>query len=402
MLRCRMADEARQAIMPVASRRVWPGRGVGRRSRQYRPRRATRHRFEQRETDVRTVLWWGRFDPGYSRNRNLRKLFARLDWRIADFRPRQSRLAHWEAHLRRLPRPDLVWVPCFRQRDIRAASRWAARHGVPLAIDPLISAYDKQVDERHKLAADSRQARRLLAWERDLFGRADLVIADTPAHADYFTGTLGVSRERTRVIHVGADDALFHPAPPPRRDHGPVEILFYGSFIPLQGPQIVVEAARLYAGPPARWVMLGNGPLRPACEQAAQGLDNLVFEDWLPYEALPARIHQADILLGVFGTTAKANRVIPNKVFQALASGRPVVTRSAAGYPDELNSPAASGLIWVAAGNPQQLADAVARLAADAGERDRLGVAAAAANARHFAESRLQGQLAHALAQLGL
>jgi glycosyltransferase involved in cell wall biosynthesis len=351
---------------------------------------------------VRSVLWWGRFDPGYSRNRNLRKLFARLGWRITDFHPRHSGLADWQAHLRRLPAPDLVWAPCFRQRDIRAASRWAARHGVPLAIDPLISAYDKQVDERRKLAAESRRAKRLLAWERDLFKRADLVVADTPAHADYFSRTLGVSPDRIQVIYVGADDALFRPVPPRASEAGPVEVLFYGSFIPLQGPETVVEAARLYTGPAARWVMLGDGPLRPACEQAARGLDNLAFENWLPYEELPARIHQADILLGVFGTTPKADRVIPNKVFQALASGRPVVTRAASAYPDELSRSDDSGLIWVAAGDSQQLADQVARLAADRSARHRLGVAAAATIERYFAAPRIEQQLARALAQLGL
>lgn len=349
---------------------------------------------------MRSVLWWGRFDPDYSRNRNMRTMFTRLGWQLRDFQPRHSGLGDWEARLRRLPRPDLVWVPCFRQRDIRAASRWAARHGVPLAIDPLISAYDKQVDERRKLSADSRRARRLLAWEQGLFRRADLVIADTPSHADYFSAVLGISPDRIHVVYVGADDKLFRPASP-NQHTGPVEILFYGSFIPLQGPQVVVEAARLYEGPAARWVMLGDGPLRKPCEQAAQGLANIVFEDWLPYEKLPAQIHRADILLGVFGTTPKADRVIPNKVFQALACGRPVVTRSASAYPEPLSKVNDAGLVWTAPGDAQALADKVATLAAAQHERHRLSHAAATTSQRYFAESQIEQQMSRALAVLG-
>lgn len=348
-----------------------------------------------------TVLWWGRFDSGYSRNRVLRKLFADLGWQVRDFHPKFAGLAHWEARLHRVPRPDLVWVPCFRQRDLAAASRWARRQGVPLAFDPLISAYDKQTDERGKLKPESLRAKRLLSWERGLFQRAGLVIADTPAHADYFSKVLGVPGNKLAVVYVGAEEALFKPAPmASRNENRPFEVLFYGSFIFLQGPQVVIEAARLYRGPPVKWVLLGQGPLRAQCEENARGLTNLSFEDWLPYEALPARIHQADILLGVFGTTPKAGRVIPNKVFQSLACGRPVITRSAGAYPESLMGEAVTGLVWTPAGNAQSLADRVAALAAQPEALQQFGDAAAQTSRQYFAESVVRHQLNTALENL--
>lgn len=330
------------------------------------------------------VLWWGRFDPGYSRNRILRAHFAELGWQVQDFRPCFAALADLEATLRRQPLADLVWVPCFRQRDLAAASRWARRHGISLIFDPLISAYDKQVDERGKLDAGGGRAHRLLGWERALFKRADRLIADTPAHADYFAETLGVDRERIDVVYVGAEETLFHPQHPAARGEAPCQVLFYGSFIPLQGPQVVVDAARLYQGPPVKWVLLGEGPLRGDCEARAEGLSNLVFEEWLPYEALPGRIRQADILLGAFGTTPKAGRVIPNKVFQSLASGRAVVTRSAEAYPEALRTARDSGIEWVPAGDARALADKVAALASDHNKLRRLGEAAARTSGQFF------------------
>jgi glycosyltransferase involved in cell wall biosynthesis len=345
-----------------------------------------------------TVLWWGRFDPDYSRNRILRKLLAELGWQVRDFRPRLSGLGDWEARLRAVPRPDLVWVPCFRQRDLAAASRWARSHGIPLLFDPLISAYDKQVDERGKLDADSPRARRLLAWERKLFRRADRIIADTPAHADYFAERLGADGAKCAVVYVGAEEAIFSPRPMhAKQPEEALEVLFYGSFIPLQGPGIVIEAARRYRGEPAKWTLLGNGPLRKACEEQAAGLRNVAFEDWMPYDQLPARIQQADILLGVFGTTAKASRVIPNKVFQSLASGRPVVTRSAGAYPDDLAAEAHSGLVWVPAGDAQGLAERVADLASDRDALHQLGLAAGETSRKHFSESVVRRQLSEAL-----
>jgi glycosyltransferase involved in cell wall biosynthesis len=347
------------------------------------------------------VLWWGRFDPGYSRNRILRGLFGELGWTVRDFHPRLSALADVEAGLRGVARPDLVWVPCFRQRDVAAACRWARRRGVPLVFDPLISAYDKQVDERGKLEAGSARAGKLLERERRQFGCADRVVADTPAHADYFAQVLGVAPERLDVIFVGAEAALFRPAPAPVRDGDrPLEVLFYGSFIPLQGPQVVVEAARLYRGPPVTWTLLGQGPLRAECEAAAAGLTNVRFEDRLPYAELPARIHRADILLGVFGTTPKAGRVIPNKVYQALACGRPVVTRVSPAYPDGLREASDSGLVWTKPGDAASLAEQVGRLASAPDTLEVLGRSAARSSTRYFSPEALREQLAGTLERL--
>jgi hypothetical protein len=84
----------------------------------------------------RTVLWWGRFDPDYSRNRVLRQQLGELGWSIRDFRPLISRFATAEAALRRIPAPDLVWIPCFRQRDAAAAISWAKPREVPVLFDP--------------------------------------------------------------------------------------------------------------------------------------------------------------------------------------------------------------------------------------------------------------------------
>jgi glycosyltransferase involved in cell wall biosynthesis len=313
---------------------------------------------------MRTVLWWGRFDANYSRNRILRELLPELGWRVVDFQPRFSGLADWEARLRNLPRPDLVWLPCFRQRDVAAASRWARSKRVPLLFDPLISAYDKQVFERGKISPDSARARRLLAREAELFQRADSILADTEEHARYFREAFQVASERVHVVYVGAEEGLFMPGEQPQKTPGEaLEALFYGGFIPLQGAPVIIEAARRYAGPPLRWTLIGSGPELAQCKRAATGLSNVTFEPWVDYAALPARIRRADILLGVFGATQKAGRVIPNKVYQSLACGKPLITRQAPAYPADLTDAADSGVRWVAAGDADALAAQVAALA---------------------------------------
>ena len=95
------------------------------------------------------VLWWGRFDSGYSRNRVYISLFSKLGWDVDFFFVKLwPRFGDVEAFFRGLQfreKPDLVWVPVARQRDILAACRWAHRRGIPVIFDPMISAWDKKV-----------------------------------------------------------------------------------------------------------------------------------------------------------------------------------------------------------------------------------------------------------------
>lgn len=347
---------------------------------------------------MRTVLWWGRFDADYSRNRILRSILKELGWQVLDFHPRYSQLANWEARFKHIPKPDLVWVPCFRQRDLAAASRWAKSKNVPLLFDPLISAYDKQVFERRKIQEGSAKAARLLKWEQQLFQSADILLADTREHARFFIDTLGVRREKVHVVFVGAEEALFKPGPAPEKQAGePLEALFYGSFIPLQGASVIIEAARQYQGPPLRWTLIGAGPELAACKRAAQGLTNVSFEPWMDYAKLPERIRRADILLGVFGATPKAGRVIPNKAFQALACGKPVVTRQAAAYPEELVDAVGLGIVWVPKGDATALAETLTELTSNPGPLSMLGLQARSTFEGFFSESAIKESLAKVL-----
>ncbi|MCF8468325.1 MAG: glycosyltransferase [Sneathiella sp.] len=344
----------------------------------------------------KTVLWWGRFDPDYSRNRILRQAFTALGWRIEDFRPRISALGTFEAALKNIKAPDLVWLPAFRQRDLAAAARWAKARNIPLVFDPMISAYDKQVFERAKFPETSGKAQKLLRWETTLFHLASIVIADTAGHAAFFEETFALSPEKIRVIALGAEENLFQAAPMEiRPEEEPLEALFFGSFIGLQAPEIIVEAARLCEAPVC-WTLLGDGPLKTRCRQMAIGQPNVSFEDYLPYPALPERIRKADILLGIFGTSDKAARVIPNKVYQSLACGRVVITRLSSAYP-----PAETmGLLQLPAGDAKALADKVTELCGRRGELPALGAAARTYYETNFSTETVQSQLAGVLSEV--
>lgn len=342
---------------------------------------------------TRTLLWWGNSDINYSRNRICRQAMQAMGYRIVDFRPWFRWGVQWQASMHRLGKPDLVWVPCFRQRDISAARVWATRHQVPLLVDPLISAWDKQVFERAKFAPDSDQAKRLKIWESGLLQSADIVLADTDLHARLFAEELGVAPERLFTVHVGAEESLFQPR---LRNctASKIEVLFYGSFIGLHGVETIIEAARLACDQPnIIWTLLGDGPQKPDCIERAKGYENIRFESAIPYNDLPQRIANADILLGVFGDSAKAGNVIPNKVFQALACGKPVITRHSSTYPQKESPEANAGLALIAPANPNALLNAVMAWAANPATLPARGEAARTYYDANFSQQHIQTQL---------
>lgn len=311
---------------------------------------------------MRSVLWWGRSDREYSRNRLVLSLFEELGWTVDFFHPMSSRTGLLESYCARRQKPDLIWTPCFRQTDIASAAHWADKWRVPLIIDPLISAYQKEVFERRKWPPNSSRALKRKAWESRLFSMADVVVADTPAHADFFRDELQVEPQKIYVLYVSAEEDHFKPLPFPD-DKEPLEVLFYGSFLPLQGIDVIIKAAKLTDDSRIHWTLLGGGDLRPEMERLAAGAANITFEPWIDYSALPERLSRAHILLGIFGVTLKAGLVIPNKMFQSMAVGRPVITRHSEAYRDTLAGSPVIG--WVPPGDQDSLAELVLKWSRD-------------------------------------
>jgi glycosyltransferase involved in cell wall biosynthesis len=157
----------------------------------------------------------------------------------------------------------------------------------------------------------------------------------------------GLSLDRFLVVPVGADEEIFDPArraPTACNESGPLRVLFYGTYSPLHGAETIVEAVHRLEqqGEQVALVMIGTGQCEAVARRRAGelGLAQVTFIPWVPEAELPGWIAWADIVLGIFGATAKAARVVPNKVYQAMAMGATMVTR---------DSPA---LRWLAAGEP--------------------------------------------------
>jgi glycosyltransferase involved in cell wall biosynthesis len=260
-------------------------------------------------------------------------------------------LAELRLLARRGPRADAVIVGYPGHLDLLAARRSA--RGAPVVFNPLVSLADTLVEDRGRFRRGSLAERALRAIDRRALRSADLVVADTDAHAEFLAELAGLPRDRFEVCFVGAEERAFWPGWQPVE---PFTALFVGKLIPLHGVETILDAARLASELRVR--VVGSGQLDALL---AGRPSNVEWVPWVEYERLAEELHRVSCALGIFGPSAKAQRVIPNKAFQALACGTPLVTA---------DTPAARELLvdgdsalLVPPGDPQALANALRRLA---------------------------------------
>jgi len=267
---------------------------------------------------------------------------------------------------------------------------------VPVLFDTFISLHDTVVGDRGLRKPASAVGRLTRLVDRIACRSASLVLADTPAHADYFAGLTGLPRDRFRILWLGAQEDVFHPV----ADATPQErlVVFHGTFIPLQGLETIVRAAKLLEHDNVRIRVIGDGQERPRIEALVRELDvpNLELVGLLPIDELPAEIASAALCLGIFGTTPKAGRVVPNKLFECLAVGRPVVTADTPAIRSAFDGEVAV----VPPGDPEALARRIRELLDDDEQRRDLAEAGHARFVRDYSEAALSKLLASYVTEL--
>ncbi len=309
----------------------------------------------------------------------------------------------------RMPRPQMMLVGYPGQLDVFTARLLATLRGVPLVFDAFVSLYDTMVDDRGLVRPGSLKARLLRLIDRSSCLLADAVLLDTNAHIDYFTRSLNLPREKFIRVLIGEDDRVFtgHREPATATGRELLEVLYFGSYIPLHGLATILDAASLLEDHPrgdrVRITVCGQGQLSPELQRTYPpgSLPGVRFiHQWLTYRELIPLIEDTDVCLGIFGTTSKARRVIPLKVYAALAMGKAVVTSDTPGA-RELLEHGATALLSPPGDAPALLA-AVLQLEADRGLAGRLGQAAATLFRTRLAPERITSEMISDLSRLGI
>lgn len=305
-------------------------------------------------------------------------------------------LAHTELLYRYLksPVPQLLYVP-YPAVSVLALLSLLPRRFRPghVVADVYISVYDTVVNDRCLLGKGNPLARLVWLIEKRAYSYADMVVVDTRENAAWLCAEFNLTADKVRAVPLSTDEQHFRSSPYQPKT-GALRVLFVGTLVPLHGAIVIIKAfACLGHRPDINFRLIGDGQDAHLIEQAIQDPDARNVDwvrDWQPPERIAEEIERADICLGIFGDTAKAQRVCPFKVYAYAGVGRPIITSQT----DWLTR-ATSGLGYtpfatVPVGDASALADKIVELADDPGLRRRL-----AEDGRRFYAAALTNSIAN-------
>lgn len=247
---------------------------------------------------------------------------------------------------RRRLTPDVVVVGYLGQLDVHLARLLFRR--ATIVLDHLVglsdTAHDRRVD-----GWTGPMLQRIDDWAQR---RADVVLFDTNEQREH----LGHAARDAVVVPVGAPTAFFTSQGRVDGVSPPLRVLFFGLFTPLQGADTIgaaIAELRDHAG--IHFTIVGHGQDHEIAQRIAATNPNIEWIDWVPSEQLPDLVATHDVCLGIFGTTTKALRVVPNKVYQGLAAGAAVVTSDT----DSQRALLGDAAFYVTPGDPDELAKAL-------------------------------------------
>jgi glycosyltransferase involved in cell wall biosynthesis len=267
----------------------------------------------------------------------------------------------------RLPAHELVLVSYPGLIDVLLIRCFAWLRRTPVVWDVFISIYDTLVLDRRMIRIGCPVEKLLWSGEWLALRAADGIFMDTRAHARRLEALFKLSDNICGTVWVGAETEKFpsvtqKPSSARRvySEKKPLHVLYYGQFIPLHGIDHIIEAARLLCEANVNWILIGRGQeaahIREMLDQVP--LPRLHWIEWVEYAELIKWIEQADLCLGIFGTSEKAASVIPNKVFQVISAGKPIVTRDSPAIRELLHH-APPCVYLVREGSATAIADAI-------------------------------------------
>jgi len=248
---------------------------------------------------------------------------------------------------------------------------------------------------------------RLSLWlERFLYRRADRVMVNSPGFVEHV-------RERgARLVELvpnGVDVQMFDPYASGigfRQEHGlegRFVVLYAGAHGLSNDLGVVLGAAHsLMDRPEISIVLLGDGKEKPAlmAQAALLGLTNLHFLLPVPKAGMAEVLAATDACIAILKPISLYATVYPNKVFDYMAAGRPVIL-AIDGVIRQVVEQAQGGL-FVPPGDPEALAKAILHLAEDPQRARTMGLNARDYVEAHFDRAALARHLAEIFEQMGI
>ena len=292
---------------------------------------------------MKRALYLGIHDSNYPRNRDLRLELQRRGWSVDAISIQASEgFAHNYRYLaeevarRKRQKYQLVVLSEFSLEFSPIAKSAAVFYRCRLIVDFFVGLYETRVEDMKKYGTKSLKAVSFKILDRIAYTVADSGLIDTKYRAEQ----LNARHRRSKVVAfpVGAPAWARPPGHSGNRSTDAttvgtraVSVLYYGTFLPLHGVDMLVRAVT-HTTHVQKLTLVGDGPERQRVQETADRIRSklkceICWVDPVSESELRGLIADHDLVAGIFGSSSKAFGVIPNKVWQAVCSGKMVVTR---------------------------------------------------------------------------
>lgn len=288
----------------------------------------------------------------------------------------------------RSPARSLTYVP-YPGIIFLWLSSWIPERWRPLCIcDAYITLWDTIYQDRNLGHKESKLSRALLCIEARALRTAHRIVTDTCSNAAHIADLFKAPRTRLLAFPLAIPAPFTHSSKPSNpSDTKHLKVLFIGTFVPLQGTTVIAEAIHALRNKThIGFTIIGNGQDAEATSKWLEKCPSATWiRDWQPEEVLEHHMATADICLGIFGGDGKASRVLPFKLYMALAGGKAIITQDTYGTP--CGTPAIPALTCTP--TPEGLAEAIVNLSEDEPLRRELQSKARAYYEAHLSSPRL-------------
>ena len=246
---------------------------------------------------------------------------------------------------------------------------------------------------------------KLSFWlERFLYRRADRVMVNSPG---YLTHVTERGARCVELVPNGADPEMFDPGNDGLafRSANHLEdkfvVLYAGAHGLSNDLGVVLEAAKLLRDvvvtSEITVIFLGDGKEKPALQKQAtgMGLNNVLFLPPVPKTEMGEVLAGADACLAILKPIEEYKTTYPNKVFDYMAAGRPVIL-AIDGAIREVVEAAECG-VFAQPGNPSALAEAIRKLSANKHEARKMGLRGRKYLEEHFSRAVIAEKLLEVL-----
>lgn len=195
----------------------------------------------------------------------------------------------------------------------------------------------RALDVAHKLVRIPFLQNHTKKLEKSIFSSADLVLTTTPQLSNY-AEEMGSNSDCIKYFPLGVNSRYFKPM---KKNNELLQelgiqtndriILFMGTLYPWAGIDHILKNFHLLQNKikQIKFVIIGGGPDFNRLKSLSNELQlnkNIIFTGFVEQKKIPEYIAIADICLNPFVINTLTDRVIPTKILEYLACGKPVLS----------------------------------------------------------------------------